>query len=173
MTPIFFINFYKKCNFDKFYNVYLFALKNYKFEFSFSENLLISFDNIVKYGGIKDSLDCSMNKENVLSITSSFIGYHNFIDQVYHFPSSDYDYGFVSLNENNRIKVSFNPNFFGNMELQEIFVVSIENNNYKWFQYDFNKKIFIQNDDKCLRCHIKMKDNFYKFHEYDYIKIKN
>lgn len=138
--PIFLLNYFRKCNADNFYNVYLFAIKNYKFEFSFAENILISFDTIVKDGGIRNSLDCSMNKENILSITSSFIGYHNFIDQVYHFPSSDYDYGFVSLNENNRVKVSLIPNLFGNMQLKEIFVVSIENNNYKWFQYDFNKK---------------------------------
>ena len=59
------------------------------------------------------------------------------------------------------------------MELQEIFVVSLENDEYKWFQYDFNKKYFIRKDNKCLMCHEKVRANFYKFDENDYIKIKN
>lgn len=149
------------------------TLKNYNFKFNFSENILISFDDIVKDGGIRNPLDCAMTYSNVLSITSSFVGYHNYIDQVYQFPSSDYNYGFVSLNDNNRIKISFSPNLIGNIELQEIFVVINENDHYKWFQYDFNKGNFVQNDDKCLRCHSKVKENFYQFNKSEYIMIKN
>lgn len=173
MMPVSYFHKSSKCVFPNFYNVYLHALKNYNFNFDFTENILISFDDVAREGGIRKSLDCSMKSENVAHLTSYIVNKIDFIDQVYHFPSSDYNYGFVSINNNNRVKVSFNPNLLGIIELQEIFIVNIDNNEYKWYQYDFSKKYFVRNDDKCLRCHERMKENFYRFNEKDYIKIKN
>ena len=160
------------CRYPNFERVYISTLLKYNFKFTPNENLLFSFDDLVDSNNLSIAIQCSLEKNNVISLINDFTGYILKYDTIYYFPASDYNYGLVSINSENRIKLTFIPNLFGNIELQEIFIVKISED-YKWYYYDFSENRFIQNNEKCLRCHMSRNMNSFMFDQANYKKVRH
>lgn len=131
----------------------------------------MQFDKDINADKFRAQISCAINEANASNILEKFVGNVKFRDEIYFMPASDYNYGIISISDEKRVKVTFLPDLFGRIRVEDIVVVKIDNPRYDWFRYNFKESKFEHQNEICLKCHIRKSDSKYLFNQSEYQKV--
>ena len=140
--------------------------------FSFEENLLVWSDRLTSASTADSMVRCAMNKEPapMLALRDSFQLEPRWRGP-FVFGGNNFNYGFVDVRDNTRVKVTSSQDVLGVSKLEDVFLVVRSPERLEWYGFNRSLASFERQDSRCLECHNKRKDFDFLFSDSDYLRF--